>query len=660
MNPIKIKLFILLSFILISMGMKAQVPQGINYQGLAANSTGSILSNQAVSLRIGIYSPSVTGTLEWQETHNVVTNQFGILYLVIGQGASTGAGSQSSFASVNWGSGPHFIRIAMDESGGTSYTDIDTIQFWSVPYAMHSARTDSLSQVMKISELSDVDTSGLQPGSVLKWNGFNWTAGTDNNSDTALFAVNAGHSINSDTAAYSLNTLSVIDTVPFSYNSDTSVYSQNSGSSEYASNSNYCDTAVYAINTGNSNTYWNLLGNAGTNPAINYLGTSDNKDLIFKTNNIERVRVTSAGRVGIGIAAPVASLHLVGNDGFSAQGTFGSGVLPPAGAGTRMVWHPKKASFRAGGVSSNQWDDVKTGIYSFASGFNTTASGAYSSAFGSGSTASGAYSLAACELSTASGTSSVSMGNACIASGAYSVALGRGSQATDSSAVAMGYHPSATGKYAVSIGYTTMASGDYSVVMGYAANSNNKRGSFVYADASSNIPTNSTADNQFMARASGGFVLYTNAGLTTGVTLAAGSGSWSSVSDKNKKEHFKKVNAENILTGLKSLEISSWNYKTQSASIRHIGPFAQDFYHLFKFGESDTTISTVDMDGISLAAIQALTKRTEELKKKSEEVEELKALVTKLENEKRGLEKRVVRIEQIMKESGQVTATLKN
>src|SRR4051812_16638069 len=93
------------------------VPQGITYQGLARNSSGLVISNQAISIKLGIYSPTVTGVKEWEEIHNLTTNQFGLFYLIIGQGSSTGSGSVSSFNMINWGSASHFIKIAMDPTG---------------------------------------------------------------------------------------------------------------------------------------------------------------------------------------------------------------------------------------------------------------------------------------------------------------------------------------------------------------------------------------------------------------------------------------------------------------------------------------------------------------------------------------------------------------
>ncbi len=36
---------------------------------------------------------------------------------------------------------------------------------------------------------------------------------------------------------------------------------------------------------------WSLNGNSGTNPPSNFIGTTDNKDLVFKTNNVERFKI---------------------------------------------------------------------------------------------------------------------------------------------------------------------------------------------------------------------------------------------------------------------------------------------------------------------------------------------------------------------------------
>jgi hypothetical protein len=66
---------------------------------------------------------------------------------------------------------------------------------------------------------------------------------------------------------------------------------------------------------------WSLTGNAGTDPATNFIGSTDVQDLVVKTNDTERVRVLSTGEVGIG-ATPDASAKL-------EVASSSQGFLPP-------------------------------------------------------------------------------------------------------------------------------------------------------------------------------------------------------------------------------------------------------------------------------------------------------------------------------------------
>ncbi|RVU90386.1 hypothetical protein EH230_05435 [Flavobacterium columnare] len=60
-------------------------------------------------------------------------------------------------------------------------------------------------------------------------------------------------------------------------------------------------------------TNWSILGNNNTTPTSNFIGTTNNNDFITKTNNIERLRVTNTGNLGIGTASPTSTLDINGS-----------------------------------------------------------------------------------------------------------------------------------------------------------------------------------------------------------------------------------------------------------------------------------------------------------------------------------------------------------
>ncbi|TAL66878.1 MAG: hypothetical protein EPN82_16605 [Bacteroidetes bacterium] len=59
--------------------------------------------------------------------------------------------------------------------------------------------------------------------------------------------------------------------------------------------------------------YWSLTGNAGTNPANDFIGTTDIQDFVIRTNNLERARILSGGNFGIGTNNPTQRFEV--NDG---------------------------------------------------------------------------------------------------------------------------------------------------------------------------------------------------------------------------------------------------------------------------------------------------------------------------------------------------------
>ena len=108
-------------------------------------------------------------------------------------------------------------------------------------------------------------------------------------------------------------------------------------------------------------------------------------------------------------------------------------------------------------------------------------------------------------------------------------------------------------------------------------------------------------------------------------------------SDRHAKENFTAVSPAEILAKVASLPITQWNFKEMKDG-PHLGPMAQDFFAAFGLGGGDTTITTVDADGVALAAIQGLNQKVErknaEIAELKHELEKLKQVVDKLANAK--------------------------
>jgi hypothetical protein len=256
----------------------------------------------------------------------------------------------------------------------------------------------------------------------------------------------------------------------------------------------------------------------------------------------------------------------------------GSGTgVPAEGAGTRMMWYPRKAAFRAGGISGTQWDAANIGD--------------------------------------------------------YSVAIGQDVRASASNAVAFGLRSTAAQQSSFAVGEDNTASGAASVAMGYHAHTNARQGSFVFSDRSSVDTLRAGVNHSANWRVSGGFRIFTASNLSTGVTIQSGasvsnwgqsnaviststgaylstSGVWTDVSDARRKHLFEDVSGEDVLLRLRGMPIRTWSYRVDDARIRHMGPTAQDFHAAFGLGNDNVTIAAIDEGGVALAGVKALDART--------------------------------------------------
>ena len=128
---------ILLSQVIIN----AQAQTGLNFQGVARTTNNVILASQAITLRLSILQGSSTGTVDYVEIREVLTNAQGLFTAVIGdQGAFSTLGN---FTMINWKLSPKFLKIEMDPAAGTNFITMGTTQFQYVAYAQFAKSVDA-------------------------------------------------------------------------------------------------------------------------------------------------------------------------------------------------------------------------------------------------------------------------------------------------------------------------------------------------------------------------------------------------------------------------------------------------------------------------------------------------------------------------------------
>jgi uncharacterized protein (TIGR02145 family) len=127
---------VLICFYCLLLGTKAhaQAPDGINYQAVIRNLSGTLVANTTIAIRIQIKQTSASGTIVFQERHSVTTSAQGVVNLVIGQGTLLGG----NFSTINWATGPYFVGLGVSFTNGTNYLDYGYQQLMSVPYALYA------------------------------------------------------------------------------------------------------------------------------------------------------------------------------------------------------------------------------------------------------------------------------------------------------------------------------------------------------------------------------------------------------------------------------------------------------------------------------------------------------------------------------------------
>ena len=175
----KDKLFLIVLFVFsLSIGVKAQSPDLINYQAVARDLSGNPLVSSAVNITYDIRQSTAIGTVVYSETHNLTTNQFGLFTAQIGGGTPV----TGTFAGINWSTGLYYLQVTVNGDVMTA------TQLLSVPYALHA--NTATSGIPGANGHNGLSANTIEPAGVNCPNGgYLVDVGVDDNDNGILEAV---------------------------------------------------------------------------------------------------------------------------------------------------------------------------------------------------------------------------------------------------------------------------------------------------------------------------------------------------------------------------------------------------------------------------------------------------------------------------------------
>lgn len=312
------KFYFLFFVSIISFTLSSQTPSLINYQGVARDAAGVPLINQALTLTFDI-NTNINSNF-YSGNQSVITNSLGLFNTTIGS-------NSNPLPTSGWDDTPAFLTITINMGAGN--VTLPPQQLLTVPYAFY-AKEAGLAPAPSVTFSNNIlniggNTVVIASGTTYSaGNGISILGGIISNTLTPTsttytsgqnISITSGSVINSPT--YSLN-FSDPNNGILSNGLSSSVLSiplpTVAGGTGIVIGSSWPNITISASSTGSTGAAWSTLGNTGTNPSTNFIGTTDFNDLVFKTANSQHAVISSVGNVGIGITTPLSKLDVSGSN----------------------------------------------------------------------------------------------------------------------------------------------------------------------------------------------------------------------------------------------------------------------------------------------------------------------------------------------------------
>jgi hypothetical protein len=482
-----------------SLYLSKSVPALLNYQGYLANSSDSSAITDTLEMTFRLFDSQTKGAELWAEAHPAVEVTDGLFQVLLGGMTpfplnlfdENTLWLQTEIGTEALSPRKPLVSAAYSQRSGDA--DYATTAEWATD-AQHAIHADTAAyspsaSVWAVSgddvyrETGKVGIGVTSPTHPLEVNGsVNATAYFGDGSNLTGISGTTDHDwtisgddIYHETGNVGIGTASPavrLDVCDPTHDASVNVHGQDDGKSSYELHDGAAylryDEAEAEVRLWNAATG----GNAGSLS----LGTSD----------LDRMRITKDGDVGIGTISPAARLDVRGTLNVGEDDTGYDVNFYGAESGGRLFWDEDKMAFRAGqDPDGTHWASDSIGVGSFATGYSTMAKGPYAIAMG--------------VSATASGSRAIALGQSATASGQYAVAIGLSTTADGPYSTAMGNNTSASGNYSTAMGYFTTAGGDFSTAIGgYLATGPAANTIVLGKGASLGLPLSNNIENSLM------------------------------------------------------------------------------------------------------------------------------------------------------------------
>ncbi len=154
---------------------------GIYYQAVALDDEAKeivgmdIVAKPLFEREIGVrftITKGLDGTAQWEETHTVTTDQYGLFGLVIGQGESTGVASYTKLLDIPWIDADQFLKVEISTNNNGTYKLVSNQGFMTVPYAFYAddIADDAITTAKILNETilaEDIGTGSVESSEIL-------------------------------------------------------------------------------------------------------------------------------------------------------------------------------------------------------------------------------------------------------------------------------------------------------------------------------------------------------------------------------------------------------------------------------------------------------------------------------------------------------------